>query len=113
GNTERVAAGQVMLHIARSDTTADLTLSYGDKLLFPNTPRELGEPYNPKQLNNKRYLAHKNIYYQAYLQPDAIRLLDDNQGNIVVGWAWVIRRYFVERNVYYIRDCDARDIGAA
>lgn len=113
GNKERVAAGQIMLHIARSDTTADLNLSYGDKLLFPNALREFSEPYNPKQFNYKRYLAHKNIYYQAYLQPSAIRVLDDNQGNIVVAYALAIRRYFVEKYVHYIADSDARDIVAA
>src|SRR5690606_37232979 len=113
GNTERVAAGQVMPQLVRSDTNSALSLSYGDKLLFPNTLRELGEPYNPKQFNYKRYLPHKNIYYQAYLQPDAIRLLDDNQGNIVVAYALAIRRYFVEKYVYYIADSDARDIVAA
>src|SRR5690606_25693798 len=49
----------------------------------------------------------------AYLQPDAIRLLDDNHGNIVVAYALAIRRYFVEKYVYYIADSDARAIVAA
>ncbi len=107
------ATGQIMLRIVHKNKESDLSLSYGDKLLFRNEVMDIREPYNPKQFDYKRYLAHKNIYHQAYIKPADIRLLGNNYGNTVIAQALAIRRYFVHKFSRFISNKDALDICAA
>jgi competence protein ComEC len=107
------ATGQIMLRIARENKESDLTLSYGDKLLFRNEVTEIRAPYNPKQFDYKRYLAHKNIYHQAYIQPTNVRLIGSGEGNNMVAQALAMRQYFVSKFERFITDREALEVCSA
>ncbi|WP_181151419.1 ComEC/Rec2 family competence protein [Sphingobacterium gobiense] len=113
--TEKVrpATGKIMLSIARKNEKPDLILSYGDELLFRNNVVEARAPYNPKQFDYKRYLAHKNIYHQAYIQPADMRLIGSQKGNSLVAKALIIRQYFVRKFDSFITDREALEICSA
>lgn len=107
------STGQIMLSIARNKKESAMPLAYGDKLLFRNTAMEVREAYNPKQFDYKRYLAYKNIYHQAYVQPDDVRLIENGKGNNVVAWALKIRQYFVYKFSEFISDRETLDVCSA
>lgn len=107
------ATGQIMLRIVRKNKESDLTLSYGDKLLFRNEVMEIRAPYNPKQFDYKRYLAHKNIYHQAYIQPADVWLIGSGEGNNMVAKALVMRQYFVRKFEQFIADREALEVCSA
>ncbi|WP_165793118.1 ComEC/Rec2 family competence protein [Sphingobacterium haloxyli] len=109
----RLATGQIMLSIARKNDEPDLTLSYGDELLFRNSVVEVRAPHNPNQFNYKRYLAHKNMYHQAYIQPADVRVIGSQKGNSMVAQALAIRQYFVRKFEGFITDREALEICSA
>ncbi len=107
------ATGQIMLTIARKSEESDVMLSYGDKLLFRNTVMEVRAPYNPQQFDYKRYLAHKNIYHQAYIQAADIRLIGSHEGNSIVAHALSMRQYLVRKFTSFIADREALEVCSA
>ncbi|MBD1424963.1 ComEC/Rec2 family competence protein [Sphingobacterium arenae] len=107
------ATGQIMLRISRKSADPDLTLSYGDKLLFRNKVAEMHAPHNPKQFDYKRYLAHKNIYHQAYIQSVDLRLIGSGEGNKIVAKALCIRQYFVRKFKRFITNREALEVCSA
>ncbi|NGM64803.1 ComEC/Rec2 family competence protein [Sphingobacterium sp. SGR-19] len=107
------ATGQIMLTIVRKKNVSDLTLSYGDKLFFRNEVTEVRAPHNPKQFDYKRYLAHKNIYHQAYIQPADVRLIGSGEGNNMVARALAVRQYFVRKFEQFIIDREALEVCSA
>lgn len=113
GENVNPATGQIMLSIARKSKESDLTLSYGDKLLFRNEVMEVRSPYNPKQFDYKRYLAHKNIYHQAYIQPADARLIGSGEGNNMAGKALAVRQYFVHKFERFITDRETLEVCSA
>lgn len=109
----KAATGRVMLSIARKKEGSDLVLAYGDKLLFRNTATEVRAPYNPKQFDYKQYLAHKNIYHQAYIQRGDVQLVGKGGGSAIVARALVIRQYFVRKFAEFIVDREAMEVCSA
>lgn len=109
----RSATGKLILSIAQVVEDADLKLSYGDKLLFRNDVQKLYPAYNPKQFNYTRYLEHKNIYHQAYLQPKDIHLIGKDEGNGLVAHALSLRLYLVRKFTRFITDKEALEVCAA
>lgn len=107
------ATGRIMLSIARESKESDLTLSYGDKLFFRNKVTEVRAPHNPKQFDYKRYLAHKNIYHQTYIQPADVRLIGSGEGNNIVAYALAVRQYFVRKFEQFITDREALEVCSA
>jgi competence protein ComEC len=56
------------------------SLRYGDRVGLRATLRATEPPKNPDAFNYKRYLHFQNIHYQAFVKPDALLLLQRDQG---------------------------------
>jgi competence protein ComEC len=72
-------------------------LCYGDELLIPAKYNAVEPPLNPAEFNYKQYLAHKNIYYQAFLYPKQYVLLKTNAGNQLIARSLRVRQHLVEK----------------
>ncbi len=84
------------LLITIKDSTAK-SLSYGDELLIPAKYNAIDPPFNPAEFNYKKYLADKNIFYQAFLYPKQFALLNTNIGNASIANSLRLRRQLVEK----------------
>lgn len=107
------ATGRIMLSVVPSEEGSSATFSYGNRLLFQNTVVPVRPAYNPKQFDYRRYLAHKNIYYQGYLQADDVEVIQNGGGNAVVGMALDARQYLVAKFSRYISDKEALEVCSA
>jgi competence protein ComEC len=94
------------LLIAIKDSAAK-SLYYGDELLIPAKYSVVDPPFNPAEFNYKKYLANKNIFYQAFLYPNQFKVLKTNTGNPLIAYALRLRQQLV-----YKLKTDMRDTGA-
>jgi competence protein ComEC len=86
------ANGTLLLALKDSDAIA---LQYGDELLIPASYTPVDPPFNPAEFNYKEYLAHQNIYYQAFLFPGQYKLLKHDTGNPFIAYALKLRQQMV------------------
>jgi len=93
--------------------TAAKKLNYGDELLLPAKYNEIDPPYNPAEFDYKSYLAHKNIFYQAFLYPKQYIVLKTTAGNPLIQRSTLIRRQLVEKLRQNIHDTDACSVASA
>jgi competence protein ComEC len=94
------------LLIAIKDSAAK-NLYYGDELLIPAKYNAIDPPFNPAEFNYKKYLANKNIYYQAFLFPKQYRVLKANAGNPLIAYSLRLRQHLVNKLKRGMRDTDA------
>ncbi len=73
-------------------------LKYGDLLLLNAHFQEVKNRGNPYEFDYKKYLAYKNIYYQAFVKSQNKKLIAENQGNIIYSIAFKLREKLL--NVY-------------
>ncbi len=100
------------LLVTIKDSTAS-KLNYGDELLIPAKYNTVDPPFNPAEFNYKAYLAHKNIFYQAFLFPKQYAVLKTQAGNPLTAHAIQLRRHLVEKLRQNIRDTDAYAVASA
>lgn len=72
-------------------------LFYGEDLLIPAKFNTVEPPYNPGEFNYKQYLAHKNIYHQAFLYPKQYKVLSVGNGNPLIAYALEVRQNLVKK----------------
>jgi competence protein ComEC len=89
-----VATGTLLITIKDS---AAKNLNYGDELLVPAKYNAIDPPFNPAEFNYKKYLANKNIFYQAFLYPKQYVVLDRNTGNPLIAHSLRLRRQLVAK----------------
>lgn len=85
--------GDVLLYFPL-DSIAE-SIAYGDRLLVYaklNTP---SPPPNPGEFDYQRYLANKNIHFQAYVRPDQWVKTGSGFGNPLVEFALELRKTFI------------------
>jgi competence protein ComEC len=100
----RITSGTLLISI--KDSLA-LKIGYGDRLLIPSTFKAVDPPFNPAEFNYKRYLAHQNIYHQAFLYPGHYRVLDHNSGNPLIAYSLKVRQRMVDKLKRNMRDTAA------
>jgi competence protein ComEC len=66
-------------------------LKYGDKLLIKAFFTEVMPPANPMEFNYKQYLAHRGIFYQAYVKSNTHLLIAVDEGGSIPGFAYRLR----------------------
>jgi competence protein ComEC len=91
---KRYVSGTLLL-ILRTDSTHARTINYGDELLIPANYTPIDPPFNPAEFNYKLYMAHQNIYAQAFLNPADVVLLRTNAGNQLVAYSLKLRQHLV------------------
>lgn len=109
GGTRQVV-GEVMVTL-RWDSTAFHVPKYGDKIQFSNVLREVTPPYNPHEFDYRKYLQHKGVHHQMYLNGDDYVTV----GHELDWLAYVLkaRQYFVNKFRLYIEDDLAFGIASA
>jgi len=105
--------GTLMLTVRMDDSLVAEQLSYGDQLLIPTGYETVSPPYNPGELDYRRYLAGKNIWHQDYLGFDELKLLQHGKGNPLVAYALALRQRMVAKFATYIQDHDAYSVASA
>lgn len=75
--------------------SASIALQYGDELLIPAKYNAIDPPFNPGEFNYKKYLAHQNIYYQAFLYPGMYRVIKHDTGNPLIAFSLRLRQQMV------------------
>jgi len=94
------------LLVTIKDSAAN-NLYYGDELLIPAKYKSIDPPFNPAEFNYKKYLAYKNIYYQAFLFPKQYKIITTNTGNLLIAHSLRLRQHLVEKIKRNMRDTGA------
>jgi competence protein ComEC len=82
-------------------------LFYGEELLIPAKYAPVDPPFNPGEFNYKKYLANKNVHYQAFLYPGQYKVIIAGQGNPVIAYALRTRQNLVNKLKQNMRDTTA------
>ncbi|WDF76493.1 ComEC/Rec2 family competence protein [Mucilaginibacter sp. KACC 22773] len=77
--------------------SAAISLQYGDELVIPAKYNPIDPPFNPGEFNYKKYLAHQNIYYQAFLYPEMYRVVMHGTGNPLIAFSLRLRQQMINR----------------
>ncbi len=102
-------SGNLLISIKDS---AAIELKYGDELLIPANYNIVDPPFNPAEFNYKKYLAHQNIYHQAFLYPKQYVVLNHNAGNPVITYALQQRQNLVQKFKHNMHDTTAIAVGS-
>lgn len=105
-------SGQMLLTI-RLDSTGAHDFAYGRVLAIPGTYERVAPPYNPGELDYRRYLENKNTWHQAYIRDvGEVRLLAGFQGSRLVSYALQLRQRMVAKFGKHLVDQDALSIAS-
>jgi competence protein ComEC len=94
------------LLIAIKDELAK-NLFYGEELLIPANYAPVDPPYNPGEFNYKKYLANKNVHYQAFFYPKQYKIITASKGNPVIAYALQLRQNLVNKLKANMQDTTA------
>lgn len=104
--------GKLMITVTLQVGRNPQAVHYGDELLMPARYREVPPPYNPGELDYRRYLANKNIWHQSYFSLTEIQKIASGKGNPVVAQALKFRKHLVAKFGRYLRDKDAFSVAS-
>jgi competence protein ComEC len=82
-------------------------LFYGEELLIPAKYAPVDPPYNPGEFNYKKYLANKNVHYQAFFYPKQYKIVTAGKGNPVIAYALQLRQNLVNKLKANMQDTTA------
>jgi competence protein ComEC len=105
-HNKKPSAATGTLLIAIKDSTAS-RLYYGDELLIRAQYIPVDPPFNPAEFNYKKYLAHQNIYYQAFLFPGQYAVINTLTGNPIIAYSLRLRQRLVEKLKTHMHDTAA------
>jgi len=100
-------SGQLMLTVDYGNDNQPLSIDYGDELIVPADYREVPPPYNPGEMDYRRYLANHNLWHQSYLSSSEVQQVAEGRGNPVLAYALDLRQRMVTKFSRYISDNDA------
>ncbi|MCC8407886.1 ComEC family competence protein [Mucilaginibacter sp. UR6-1] len=101
--------GKILITLSKK---AVKRISYGDVLLIPVNYKPVDLPLNPAEFNYRRYLAHKNIYHQAYISPAHFSIVETDAGNPLMAYAQNLRKRLVNKFKIVITDADASAVAS-
>lgn len=105
-------SGILMLTVQIDDHLEIPPFSYGDRLMIPAQYREVDPPYNPGEMNYKRYLAGKNMWHQAYVQAREAHQIGAGMGNPIVARALALRQQMIDKFSHYLTDYTAFSVAS-
>ena len=108
GDTNKLQSlmGNLLVSV-KLDTAHKIVLNYGDELLLPAKFTSIEGALNPAEFNYKAYLAHQNIYQQAFLIQYQVTVINHNKGNPIISKALQLRLNLVNKLKAAIKDTDA------
>ncbi len=104
----QTVTGNLMLFL--DITCATDSIRYGDRLGFQATILPTEPPKNPHAFDYKCYLHFQNIHHQAFVKPDSILRLSENNGYLLWKKAYeyrqnlliLLQRYFPTKDEYAV-----------
>lgn len=105
-NQAKPVSGTLLLAL-RQDSAHHAAISYGDELVIPANYKPVDPPFNPAEFNYKQYLAHQNIYAQAFLNPQEVVVLNHHAGNPVIAYSLQLRQNLVAQFKRYMHSNEA------
>ncbi|MES2276878.1 MAG: ComEC/Rec2 family competence protein [Bacteroidota bacterium] len=104
--TKRSVSGSLLITM-RTDSAHARTINYDDELLIPAKYNAIDPPFNPAEFNYKQYLAHQNVYQQAFLNPQDVVVIDREAGNPIVAYSLQLRQRLVGQFRQYMHSQEA------
>ncbi|MBN8702095.1 MAG: ComEC family competence protein [Bacteroidetes bacterium] len=92
--------GKALFYI--ENDSAPSSINYGDKLLIQAKLSLVNAPQNPDEFDYKQYLSYKNIFAQAYVKRDVVKLVSSNNGNTFITLSNKCRFYLlneIQKNI--------------
>jgi competence protein ComEC len=103
---KRTLSGTLLL-IMRTDSAHAHAINYGDELLIPAKYNPIDPPFNPAEFNYQQYLAHQDIYMQAFLNPQDVAVVNRGAGNRIIAYALQLRQKLVGQFKQYMHSPEA------
>jgi competence protein ComEC len=110
-NNQQKLNGTLLL-VMPADSAHAANINYGDELLIPAKYNAVDPPFNPAEFNYKQYLAHQNIYAQAFLNPHDVLSVHKDAGNPVIAYSLRLRQQLVGQFKHYMRDTGAMAVAS-
>ena len=85
--------GTVQLSILNNKKSRKI--AYGDLMICRTKLRKIRPSLNPLAFDYKKYLHLNNIDYQGFVKEDAWSVLEKDQGNPILSWAFTRRALFL------------------
>lgn len=110
-DTLRKASGYVFCYF---DSTAESSsLRYGDVLSFRARLSEVEPPKNPMEIDLKQVLHYQNIHHRAFIKTAAWAKIGENEGNIIMQYAYVSQAWCVAQLKKWVRGNDNVGVASA
>jgi competence protein ComEC len=103
---KRLASGTLLVTLIVDSAHAH-SITYGDELLIPAKYKPVDAPFNPAEFNYKQYLAHQDIYTQAFLNLQDVVVLNHDAGNPLVAYSLRLRQKLVGQFKQYMHSAEA------
>ena len=85
--------GTIQLSILNDKNSRQI--GFGDLIICKSQIKNIRPPLNPMAFNYKGFLHLKNIDYQGFVRNDEWKLLQKDQGNPILSWAFSMRTKFL------------------
>lgn len=99
-------SGQILLAF-KLDSLKPLKLKYGDEIIISAKYTAIEPPYNPAEFDFKAWLAHQNIYHQAFIDQKHLIKTNHNVGNAIIKQALDLREEQVKKYRKLIKNDEA------
>ncbi len=111
-DTLKGCSGTLMLTIRREDRVERSPFAYGDRLVIPADYEAVEPPYNPGEMDYKRYLANQDTWHQAYLPVTDVHKLNSRGGHPLVARALELRARMVAKFARCLSDSVALSVAS-
>ncbi len=96
------SSGKAILYLQKDSLSKNL--KYGDIILVKGGLGELSEPKNPGEFNYKQFLGYDQIYHQQYVPQHNFKLLERDQGNVIIASSIHTSQFLAAQLDKYIED---------
>ena len=104
-------SGRLQMSIMKDSLSENL--QYGDVLIVQAKVDSVERPMNPDAFDYKRYLSFQNISHKAFLSPLSWKLVQPDEGNLVLGFIYHVRAGFLAVLKKYVSDKNDFEVASA
>jgi competence protein ComEC len=91
-DTDFISSGKIIMYLSKKG--CDSSIRYGDYLLIRNKLKPLPTAIGEDSFNYAKYLAYKNIYYQAFLYGGDYQKANKNKTNPILKFSHSLQKHF-------------------
>lgn len=86
-------SGKALVYFEQDSASGQL--NYGDVLVFSKSPARIEKAPNPGAFDFKRYMEGRNVFHQLYVKTGDWKIIERDQGNVLIAKALDIRKYLI------------------